>query len=108
MRSPFLRFLLVSACCRASYLKWHGAHMAHRFSARQSSGVWFRWATVSVRRWVSKGSPGFRHCFPQRWHTHPQACFFSKAIRFQSAGYLSRSIGMAQHFFVGIRGGSGI
>ena len=38
--------------------------MAHRFTGRTSSGVWFRWATVSVFLCVSNASPGLLHCFP--------------------------------------------
>ena len=51
-------------------------------------------ATVSVRRWVSNGSPGFLHCFPHISQIHPVLIFFSSAIRFQSFGYRLRSIGM--------------
>lgn len=51
-------------------------------------------ATVSVRRWVSNGSPGFLHCFPHISQIHPVLIFFSSAIRFQSCGYRLRSIGI--------------
>ena len=67
-----------------------------RFSGRQSSGWWFRCATVSVLLCVSNRSPGFLHCLPHFWHFQPAASLTAFAIRRQSAGYRFLSIGTAK------------